>query len=602
MKKKSKIIIFLWALLILIPIGSYFIKDNTKVTPGLSYKNNNLEITEYNVSLDVDDNNKIDVIEEITINLKEEINGIYKTIPTWIEYNTKDGKKSTRKIEISNVHVNGEKFFLSKNNKSYDLRIGSERTTLEKGLHKFAIKYRFNMGKDPNKGFDELIFPLFEQYENSTIKSANITINMPKNFDKKKVSFSNKNIKYDIKDNVITASIDKEFNKSVILDIELPEKYFVRGTNNYGVFSLLVSIITVLVSILIAVLWYKKGKDFTKRSETVEFYPPMDYDAAQIGFIYGETNYKKLTLSLIVGLANKGYLSINKEKKDYILTNLINNFDNLDNKTIRVIEVTKVKNSDNNLNMNEKHYLDKLFFNTKKYITNNFDNFYKEALSLKNKGYITVTDSVREITPELSQEIKQKSNIDENLSITEQIVYRYLFKNGNTFNLSKENINPVIEEVQTNLNSLVLKKVNDKKATSLMRNTIITTIILIIAWMISYLIVYDMNPKFELLYYISYAVLFITSFICIIMDRRTPYGEEIIAKINGFKNYLEVAEKDTLDNQVEKNPNYFYNIVPYTYALGVSNKWIEMIDKATNKNIDVNNYDYVQDETFESIE
>ena len=29
---------------------------------------------------------------------------------------------------------------------------------------------------------------------------------------------------------------------------------------------------------------------------------------------------------------------------------------------------------------------------------------------------------------------------------------------------------------------------------------------------------------------------------------------------------------------VEKEPEYFYNILPYTYALGVSDKWVEQFE------------------------
>ena len=41
---------------------------------------------------------------------------------------------------------------------------------------------------------------------------------------------------------------------------------------------------------------------------------------------------------------------------------------------------------------------------------------------------------------------------------------------------------------------------------------------------------------------------------------------------------METAEKDKLEALVEKDPQYFYNILPYTYVLGVSSKWMKKFE------------------------
>ena len=67
------------------------------------------------------------------------------------------------------------------------------------------------------------------------------------------------------------------------------------------------------------------------------------------------------------------------------------------------------------------------------------------------------------------------------------------------------------------------------------------------------------------------------------MTKRTEYGSEMLGKIRGFKNYLEVVLKEELEAMVLKNPTYFYDILPYTYVLGVSNKWIRKFEMITLK-------------------
>lgn len=68
------------------------------------------------------------------------------------------------------------------------------------------------------------------------------------------------------------------------------------------------------------------------------------------------------------------------------------------------------------------------------------------------------------------------------------------------------------------------------------------------------------------------------SILYVLMSKRTNYGTTILGQIKGFRRFLENAEKGQLETLVEENPEYFYDILPYTYALGVSKKWIKQFE------------------------
>jgi hypothetical protein len=53
------------------------------------------------------------------------------------------------------------------------------------------------------------------------------------------------------------------------------------------------------------------------------------------------------------------------------------------------------------------------------------------------------------------------------------------------------------------------------------------------------------------------------------MPKRTSYGNEMLGKIKGLKKFFVTTEKDKLEELVMKDPAYFYNILPYTYVLGI---------------------------------
>ena len=77
---------------------------------------------------------------------------------------------------------------------------------------------------------------------------------------------------------------------------------------------------------------------------------------------------------------------------------------------------------------------------------------------------------------------------------------------------------------------------------------------------------------------LSFISLSIIYFFYLIMRKRTEYGIQMLGKIKGFRNFLVVAEKEKLEALVNENPNYFYDILPYTYVLGISDKWIKQFE------------------------
>lgn len=523
-KKISTIsIIIIWILVVaLVPVISRIIEENN-MKNNYSYISSQFDIKEYNVVLDVDKNSKIDVTENITINIpeNEEYKGIYKSIPLWINYYDNKGKEHKSKVEVSNLRAIGEQFKLDNSNSKIGIQIGSKKVSADSGLHTYIIKYRYDFGTNVN---NELIYKIFENYNNSKVENINIEINMPddaKDYDIKLFNESNnldKDVIYTKDENKISASInDYLVDSSLTLKLAFPDGYLVGGTSNYGYICMIVCIAIIIASILAFVLWLKHGKDYNKRVSTVEFYPPDDLDASEIGYICGEKSTKKLTAALIIQLASKGYIKIEE----------------IGNKKYKIIDLGKDRDD------------------------------------LKT------------------------------LSINEQIVYIELFKNGSENIISEDpSFCKVFEKIDGSLNTIFKNKVKDSKSNKIMKYTFIMLVISIVLWSISYVYIKDLDPHFDILYVISFIAVLITGVFSIIMDRKTEYGEMIIAKVKGFKEYLTLAQKDNIDLMVEKNPNYFYDILPYTYVMGISDKWIKLFEINNIPNLDLGMLDDYEDGLF----
>lgn len=609
-------------------------------------------IEAYNVVLDVNEDNKIDVTENITVNFTEvDKHGIYKFTPVWLEYTGKDEKTIKRKSILSDYRAVDEDYSIDTVNKKERIKIGNPYKCVDPGEKTYVIKYTYNMGKDPFKGFDELIFHAYGDFWGTEIKNASIEVNMPKSIEETQVNFfmdkyrktnANEFVDYYVDGNTLYANFNKEkyventqnqdgLTKSLTVDIELPEGYFVGGTWNYGYIAFTMSLIVFAITILNFINWKKYGKDLPKEIETVEFYPPENYSSAEIGYIYGKQNNKKLTISLIVQLASKGYIKIDEIKKNYDteiqITNLIHKpveilkYDDLVEK--RVIKIRKLR--DANPDVLDKKELKMMSYLFKKSNEKDLkakkktEEFLKIKDSLIEKGFIQIVsdneetryaelnrrkEEYEESKKQYEEEMAKYNEIISKmpqLSRCEKIVYERLFEKEDVIILSEHKtfyhaFEDVDKELKDNLRGLIYDKKADKKVIQ----AIISVIIAIVLSITSYYVIPDMDPRWSILYFLSFVCIFVNIFLAIIMNKKTEYGEKMIAKVNGFRNFLMNAEKSELEALVEQNPTYFYNILPYTYVLNISKKWIEKFEDIPMPETEMGTCNFNM-ETFNSI-
>ena len=619
-------------------------------------------IEKYDVLLDVKEDNKIDVTESITINFTSEYkHGIFKFTPLWSKYTPKNGKTIKRKAVLSNYRSIGDPFSLDVVKKKERIKIGDPYQYVGLGEKDYTIKYTYDMGEDPFNNFDELIFHAFGDYWGTEIKNASIHVNMPKSIEGYNVNFFtdkcrnekvNDVVDYVVQDNQLIANFNSEkyyqkqldlycseayhqnsdgscdelnfdlaydpLESSLTVDIELPEGYFVGGSWNYGYRSFLVSLIIFFLTGFTIYKWIKYGKDYEKKAQTVEFYPPDNLNAAEIGYIYNKQQAnKKHTIGLIVQLASKGYLKIDEVNKNIQITNLgmikPKKPSETDKKVYeREIEVRKLKDADDNLSLAENTVMVHLFKEgDTKVLKANIDKFLEVRDKLVNEGYIEIVrDNEKEIRDKaLLEEQKYNVAMDKyradmekyeeiygdlpELSSMEKSVYDRLFSNGDQFILKEhKTLYKAFDDVEKDLRNNLNNKIQDVNSSKQIFGSIVRIILIVILNIVSYSMFEDLDPRFGILYSLSFICIFISIFFTIFMKRKTEYGELIIARIKGFRNFLNTCEKSKLEALVSENPSYFYDILPYTYVLNISKKWIKKFEDIKMPEHDMGNFNY----------
>ena len=637
-------------------------KDEEKVARADGFT-----ISSYKVKLDVKEDLKVDVEEDITVDWNESHHhGILKFTPEWLKYTGKNGKTIRRKSIVSNYRAIGDEYSLDVVKNKPRIKIGSAYSYVDLGEKDYVIAYTYDMGKDPFHGFDEFIFHAFGDYWGTEINNATLEITMPKSFDTSTIKFFADKYRQDeltdamdvdIVGNTIYASLSKDkyyqkqlkeycsksynnendnclsdnfeytpFEKALTVDIELPNDYFVGGSYNYTNWSLLWLIVCFALTLITVITWYKYGKNYPKRAKTVEFYPPEGLSSAEIGYISGNKNIKKLTISLVVSLASKGYIKIDTvgKKKEIQITNLSvepSKPKSISSLPKRKIDVQKLKEIDDTLSKEEITMMKFMFrkHDTKE-LNSNFDKFDAVKDSLLKNGYIQIIhDNEADILQMIENENKKHEDefkeyydkVDayenyvknlEPLNAYEKVVYDRLKSYGESFRLKDDTeFYKAFNDVNSLIKSGIYSKVNDTKADSKIFGAIARSIASVILPLVAFFVTEDLDPSLSSLYNLGFLCIPVNIFFSIFMGRYTEYGEEIRAKVAGFKDFLVHVEKDQLESLVNQNPSYFYNILPYTYVLGVSKKWINKFEDIYYPQMDMGSFDFSSDSSYSSF-
>ncbi|MCI9280105.1 MAG: DUF2207 domain-containing protein [Bacilli bacterium] len=566
-----------------------------KPSQNSQYSSYDYVIDKYNIDIVVNENNTFNITETITAYFNIPKHGIFRTIPLKNTITRLDGTTSKNRVQISNLSVDNE-YTTSRENGNYKIKIGSASRTLT-GEQTYVIKYTYNIGKDPIKDYDELYYNIIGRDWDTVIGNVTFNIIMPKEFDSSKLGFSsgslgstnNSNVKYNVEGNKITGSYNGILRVGEALTIrsELPEGYFVGAGLAINFMDYVMFLIPILFLGVAILLWYKFGRD-DQVVETVEFYPPTGFNSLEVGFLYkGKAENQDVT-SLLIYLANKGYIKISETEEKSLFSKS------------KGFKITKLKEYDGN-NLNEQIFLNGLFtkrasftslFNkTPEPPTNNINEV--TSMDLYDNFYITIRKILSNINnKENKNKIFEKSASEKTVFIILMIIATYclitippVFTYGEPATLIFALLFPGIGF--SVMFSMLFGGTQTIYVNGRATHSSIGTKLFGLVWggmfggMPWIFMVFPALLQ-DFTYLIGYVIglgCVLGMVICIkYLPKRTPYGNEILGKLMGFRNFLETAEKDRLEAMVMQDPTYFYNILPYTYVLGVSDKWIKKFE------------------------
>ena len=534
---------------------------------------NGYRIKDWVYEAQVHENNTWTVKETMTVDFLEERHGIYRYIPRkFVIHRPTDGDEVayTYMTSIGEIGLNDYEFYAEGNDDEQEnlvIRIGSEDVLLT-GEHTYVIQYELRYPDDRYPDSDELLHTVLGPDCNTTIGHFRFRISFDKElpgdvaFQAVSGSWGGERNELGVELEVDGNSVSGELGNiapfnGITLTAILPEGYWkdawhVSPTKAH-VF------VTLFFVFLLITLWYLVRNHRKQPLVVIEYSAPDGISSAEVGVIIDDTTDLSDLTSLIVWWASKGYLKI-REVKDGEEDD---------------IELIRLKSLPHDAPIYQKRFW-RVFFPGSK------DNVLLSELGDRHKQ-IEASREALDVYFNGERALVQASG-------TALLTGFAMLVAGI---LALGNSSSVDSWYGPDLMFSTLLWAGPVFFTIIVRMTLSD---------------YDMmhGPRFR---HVQYAIILVLAMLSLFLFNRnysehdyllpggvlnlvvaggwtvallsgrflrdTEYRREKMSLLLGFREFIEKAEMPMLKAQVDENPSYFYDVLPYAMVFGLTQKWKE---------------------------
>ncbi|AEQ50582.1 DUF2207 domain-containing protein [Pelagibacterium halotolerans] len=301
------------------------------------------EIREFNAIFEVHADTSVTITEQIAVNAEgnEIRRGIFRDIPTLLE--TPDGRTIRLPFEVISVTRNGaaEPFAVEAISGGQRIRIGSADVLLRTGVHRYEIVYRMDRAARMFADHDEFYWNATGNYWSFPILRARALVTLPQGAQITEINAYTGEYGVRSADNSAERLNDRQARFTMSRVLGPGEGLTVSVSFEKGIlaapqgtdalvfwFSDYRDYIVPLAMLLIviaynALAWGAVGRDPAKGVIFPRFYPPKGFSPALVHYVHtmgwGKSGWTAFS-SALISLATKGLIEIGKQCKKNTLT------------------------------------------------------------------------------------------------------------------------------------------------------------------------------------------------------------------------------------------------------------------------------------------
>ena len=519
-------------------------------------------IDNYDVKATVDKYNKLHIEETIKVTFNKYRHGIIRTINKINHVARVNGSKSTVYAIISNVKVSSHSSAVREGGDSTTIKLGSS-LTYAKRHETYRLSYDYDLGTDPLSSSDEFYFNIIGTGWNTNIKKATFRITMPEKFNGEPGfstgSYGERSgsdiVKYNVNGRVIAGHTTGRLlaGEALTIRLELPQGYFkldpVKTT--IAKFVFIVPVIAGIIALVLSIMILRKEK--SKSTPVIQYTAPDGLNSLELVFANDDTIPHKNAASMVVYLANKGYLTIDIDGENFTLT--------------------KLKDYDGQ-NESERIFMNGLF---------NSDHPSKVAKAeLEGEFYKTVSATISTISRgRLKTKYFEKHNrVKTILKVIQWVAIAILLICAGLATLLEQNPSEALGSMAFIVASTVFPLFFVLQPTTKQFSPVFTKVLCIIVAITPAVVLQALYFRYPTAITTGISSIFIMIGAYITRDviTRTEDGYRVKGEIMGFKEFIETVDKPRLEALLAETPTLFYDIIPYAYVLGVHKKWVDKFE------------------------
>ncbi|MEG1010464.1 MAG: DUF2207 domain-containing protein [Ruthenibacterium sp.] len=531
-------------------------------------------ITSFAVDATLHENNTVTQTETITVEYLVPRHGMFRTLPTLVSvWRTVDGErvKMTYRTKISDMSVEGAPYETSNEDGIYTIRIGDPDEVVT-GSVTYVIHYKYDIGDDRVADYDELNYSLNGPDCDTTIDNFSFQMHFDKPIPQESLAgvalYSGAygaqdnaaGIEFTVTPDLISghAPATLPSHNAVTVHARLPEGYFVGARS----ISMLPAWIAFLA--MIALSLYTLLRIFITRHrrpvQTVEFYPPKGLTSADVGYIIDGTADDRDLISLVIWLADQGYLTIASCEDDE-----------------KAMQLTKVKNLPADMPEYVKVFFNALFLSGEVRRLDQVDSSFYTSFTKAKQALDSYQNEDARLLHNPASRVRAFL-----LPIGSALLWG-VFAFFCACRVEFYPILPIIFAVAALCGCTLFTISADGRSdfSSVAARIWHAVLPLFMAVIALFCAAIPMGSSlFEPALFIFIGAV-LCALCCLLAPRLvqdTPYRLEMAGKLLGLRNFIKQAELPRLKLLVDENPAYFYNILPYAYVFGLSDKWVTQFE------------------------
>ena len=505
----------------------------------------NFVIKSYDIELSVNREQVVTVHEYITADFHVASHGIFRDIPT-------------KNSDVSSISVDN-RYKVESGLGNVRLKIGSP-DTLVTGVQNYSISFRHHLFGDRREFYYNIIGTKWPV----TIEKVRFKVKLPAPYDKSKVGLSigeygtvgfKDGATFTMFDNEIVGETFKPLPpyNGITLRMELPTGYFNQKDNPWIPITLWAIIIMSLLSFSI---WFLFGKD-PHITPVVSFYPPKDFNVYEAEQVCTEKITSKSLVAMLIVLAHQGFINIVTDDKDFAL-NRLKDYDG-NNAAMKKLMAALFKRGNYQIPTVSKSDLEKS------------TTFYKDCDS--------ILSSMNGFKSKFFSAVSVNKAVDCLMFLLSVGIVLLTAFALNHYRTGDDMAGLLLSGLICGFFLTIFRK-NTK---SLLGPAIFAVVVFCLFLQQA---AKSMDSTNSLQVQCGFFGIIISIICYIQMPQLNFIGRKSKGELLGLKKFIEVAEKKRLELLVDENPEYFYDILPYAYILGVSDKWIKQFESITDLNPD----------------